>query len=105
MISDYINGIIKILKDHIRDGALLQVTDMVPVIDMDWDNIWIYVSLIVFYIILNWNSEKVDAETQVDNGQRVFDSAEELVAAVLRQLTGGEVSKDGISDSADAGWR
>ena len=48
MISDYINGIIKILKDHIRDGALLQVTDMVPVIDMDWDNIWIYVSLIVF---------------------------------------------------------
>ena len=35
MISDYINGIIKILKDHIRDGALLQVIDMVPVIDMD----------------------------------------------------------------------
>ena len=53
MISDYINGIIKILKDHIRDGALRQVTDMVPVIDMDWDNIWIYVSLIVSYIILN----------------------------------------------------
>ena len=61
--------------------------------------------LIIFKRYKNWISEKVDAETQVDNGQRVFDSAEELVAAVLRQLTGGEVSKDGISDSADAGWR
>ena len=55
MISDYINGIIKILKDHIRDGVLRQVTDMVPVIDMDWDNIWIYVSLVVFY-----NKQKFD---------------------------------------------
>ena len=78
---------------------------MVPVIDMDYDSIWIYVSEHWNCHYLFFYSEKVDAETQVDNGQRVFDSAEELVAAVLRQLTGGEVSKDGISDSADAGWR
>ena len=35
----------------------------------------------------------------------MFDSAEELVVAVLRQLTGGQTSKDGISESESAGWR
>ena len=45
MILNYFNGIIKIPKDQLRDGALQRVTDMGPVIDMDYDNIWIYVSL------------------------------------------------------------
>ena len=45
MIWNYFNGIIKIPKDQLKDGALQQVTDMVLVIDMDYDSIWIYVSL------------------------------------------------------------
>lgn len=39
MILNYFNGIIKIPKDQLRDGALQRVTDMGPVIDMDYDNI------------------------------------------------------------------
>ena len=50
-------------------------------------------------------SEKEDAESQTDLGEKVFDTAEELVVAVLRQLTGGQMSKDGISDTESAGWR
>ena len=45
MVQVYFNGIIKILKDHQRVGDLQQVTDMVPVIDMDYGSIWIYVSV------------------------------------------------------------
>ena len=57
------------------------------------------------WISIQNDSEKEDAETQSNLGERVFDTAEELVVAVLRQLTGAQMSKDGISDSESAGWR
>ena len=51
------------------------------------------------------SSEKEDVATQGELGEKVFETAEDLVVAVLRQLTGGQTSKDGISDAESAGWR
>ena len=47
--------------------------------------------------------EKEDTETQCNLGDKLFET--KLFSQVLRQLTGGETSKDGISDGMDSGWR
>ena len=48
---------------------------------------------------------KKDADVQCNLGNKVFESAADLVIHVLRQLVGQTDLNDGISSSMDAGWR